>query len=54
VRQRENLEAARVGEDRFVPADELVQAAELLDDLQPRPQKQVEGVAEDDLSADVA
>src|SRR5690606_21385056 len=54
VRQREDLEAARVGEDRPVPAREAVQAAVRLDDLQPRAQEQVEGVAEDHLRAERA
>ncbi len=51
VRQREHLEAARVGQDRPVPAREAVQAAVVGDDVQPGPQEQVEGVAQDDLRA---
>src|SRR3546814_8544057 len=51
VRQREHLEAARVGEDRPVTAREAVQSAVCLDHLQPRPQVQVEGVAEADFGA---
>src|SRR3546814_9597397 len=43
--------SARVGEDRPVPAREAVQSAVCLDHLQPRPQVQVEGVAEDDFGA---
>ena len=54
VRQREHLETTRVGEDGFVPANELVQATELLDDLQPRSQKQMKRVAQDDLGTDFA
>jgi hypothetical protein len=50
--QRKHLEAAGVGQDGLVPADELVQAAELADHLQARAQPQVEGVAEDDLGVD--
>ena len=51
VREREHLEAAGVGEDRPVPAPEAVQAAVGLDHLQPGAQVEVEGVAEDDLRA---
>jgi hypothetical protein len=47
--QREHLEAAGVGEYRSVPAHEAMQAAVFLDDIEPRPQPQVKGVAEDDL-----
>jgi hypothetical protein len=54
VGQREHLEAAGIGEDRAVPAGEAVQATVRLDDLQAGPQEQVEGVAEDDLRAEVA
>ena len=54
VRQREHLEAAGVGEDRPVPAREAVQAAVRLDHFQARAQVQVEGVAEDDLGAELA
>ena len=53
VRQREHLEAAGVGEDRLVPAREAMQAAVFADDLQPGPQVQVEGVAQDDLRTQV-
>ncbi|SCC91315.1 conserved hypothetical protein [Thiomonas sp. X19] len=49
--QAPHLEAAAVGEDGRVPADEAVQPAELPDHVQPRPQPQVEGVAENDLRA---
>src|SRR5690606_1049755 len=54
VCQREHLEAARIGEDRPVPAGETVQAAVVGDHLQPRPQVQVEGVAQDDFGAQSA
>ena len=50
--QAPDLEAARVGEDGPLPADEAVQAAELADHVQAGAQEQVEGVAEDDLRAD--
>jgi hypothetical protein len=46
--EREHLEAARVGEDRPLPAGEPVQAAGGADDLEARAQVQVVGVAEDD------
>ena len=52
LREREDLEAARVGEDRARPADHLVQAAVGGDDLEPGAQPQVVGVAEDDARAD--
>ncbi len=52
VEQREDLEAARVGEQGARPAHEAVQAAELLDQLLAGPQVQVVGVAEDDLRAE--
>ena len=48
VAQAENLEAARIGEDRARPGHEAVQAAELADQLMAGPQKQVIGVGEDD------
>ena len=49
VAQREDLEAAGVGQDRPVPAHEAVQAAELGDQLVAGPEVQVVGVAEQDL-----
>ena len=52
VRQREDLESPGVGDDRPVPADELVQAAELGDPLRPRREEEMEGVAEDQLEAE--
>ena len=54
VAQREDLEAAGVGEDRRVPAHEPVQPAEVADQLVARPEVQVVGVAEQDLRAEVA
>jgi hypothetical protein len=50
--EREHLEAARIGQDRLVPADELVQAA-VVSTRPARAQPQVERVAEDDLRADL-
>src|SRR5574343_272230 len=52
--QREYLEAARVGQDWLVPVHETVQALVRLNALQPRPQPEVEGVAEADLGANLA
>ena len=52
VREREDLKAARVGDQRAVPADEPVQAAELGDPLGAGRDEQVEGVAEDQLEAE--
>ena len=49
VAQREDLEAAGVGEDRPVPGHEAVQPAELGDQLVARPEVQVVRVAEHDL-----
>ena len=51
--QAEHLETAGVGQDRAAPAHEIVQVAMLLDDLRTRAQPQVEGIAEDDLGADL-
>jgi hypothetical protein len=52
VPHREDLEAAGVGDDRALPAHEAVQPAEPLDQLAPRAQEQVEGVAEHHLVAE--
>ena len=49
LRERKDLEAAGVREDRAVPPHEPVQTAGGGDDLRPRPQHEVVGVAEDDL-----
>ena len=49
--QAEDLEAARVGEDRARPGHEAVQAAELAHALGAGAQRQVVGVAEDDARA---
>ena len=49
MRQREDLEAAGVGQDRSVPAHEPMQSPEARDPLGGRPQAQVIGVAEDHL-----
>jgi hypothetical protein len=50
--QAEHLEAAGVGQDGLVPAVERMQSAELASITgQPRPQPQMEGVAQDDLRA---
>ena len=52
--EREHLEAARVGEDRAVPAHERVQPAERGDDIVARAQMQMIRVGEDHLRAGVA
>ena len=49
--EAEHLEAARIGQQRRIPSHEAVQAAVLLDHVDPRAQPQVESVAEDDLGA---
>ena len=49
--EAEDLEAAAVGQDRPVPADEAVQAAAPRDQLVAGAEKEVIGVAEDDLGA---
>jgi hypothetical protein len=54
VAEREDLEAAGVGQDRAVPAHEGVQPAELGDRLRAGTEVQVVGVAEQDLGAEVA
>ncbi|MPN22683.1 hypothetical protein SDC9_170066 [bioreactor metagenome] len=51
--EREDLEAAGIGQDGLSPVHEVVQALVRLDGIQPRAQPQVEGVAEADLGADV-
>ena len=52
VAHAEDLEAARVGDDRRVPAHEPMQPAEVLDQLLAGLEHQVEGVAEDHLVAE--
>ncbi len=49
--QAPHLKAAAVGEDGRVPADEAVQTAELPHHVEPRPQPEVKGVAQNDLRA---
>jgi hypothetical protein len=51
VGEREDLEAARVGDDRPLPAHEPVEPSEPGDPLGPRRQHQVEGVAQHELVA---
>ena len=53
VGEREHLEAAGVGQNGAVPAHEPVQAAVRAQHLASRPQRQMVGVAQDDLRADV-
>ena len=45
IGQRKYLETARVGQNRFVPANKFVQAAELFDDFQTWAQPQMVSVA---------
>ena len=52
-REAEDLKAAAVGQDRRVPADEAMQAATPCDQLVAGTEKEVVGVAEDDLRAGV-
>ena len=49
--QRENLEAAGVSDDGFVPGHEAVQAAHFADQLVAGPEMEVIGVGEDHLGA---
>jgi hypothetical protein len=49
--QAEDLEAARIGEDRPVPAHERVQPAEAFDQLVAGTQVEVIGVGQDELCA---
>ena len=51
VGQAEDLEAARIGQDRSVPAHEPMQAAEAARSARRRPQAEVVRVAEDHLRA---
>ena len=51
MREREDLEAAGIGEEGFFPAGELMDAAEALEDLGTRTQEQVVGVRQQDLGA---
>src|SRR5207244_10876227 len=54
VAEREDLEAAGVGEDRPVPAHEAMQAPELRDQVLAGPDVQAVGVAEQDGGTDRA
>ena len=49
LRQGKNLETTAVGQNRTIPAHELVQAADLADDVEPRTHEKMVGIAEDDL-----
>ena len=53
VAERDDLEAARVGQDRAIPVHEPVQAAEPGDAFMPGSQVQVVGVGQDDRGADL-
>ena len=49
--QRENLVAAGIGENRALPAHEVVEATELRHEIVPRPQVQVIGIGQHHLCA---
>uniref|UniRef100_A0A0N4ZLY8 TonB_dep_Rec domain-containing protein n=1 Tax=Parastrongyloides trichosuri TaxID=131310 RepID=A0A0N4ZLY8_PARTI len=51
--QAEHLKTARIRQDGLVPLHEVVQALVLVHDLRARTQPQVEGVAQDDLRANL-
>ena len=51
--QREHLESAGIGEDRLIPAHELVQPARLFDEVFAGADMQVIRVGEDDLRTDL-
>ena len=51
MRQRENLEAAGIGQHGALPAHEPMDAAQPPEDLRPRAQQQVIGIGEQDLRA---
>ena len=53
MRQREHLEAAGIGEDGLVPACKPVQPAVRFNHIQAGAQEQMEGVAQNDLRAQV-
>ena len=52
LRQRKNLESAAVGQNRFFPGHELVQAAQVADQLITGTHVQMIGVGQLDLTAD--
>ncbi len=52
--QRHHLEAAAVGQDRPLPAHQVMQAAQPLHPLGPGPEHQVIGVAEQDVGPGLA
>ena len=54
IAERDDLEAARIGQDRPVPAHERVEAAEPGDPLVARAQVEVVGVRQDDRGTDPA
>jgi hypothetical protein len=51
MRQTPDLKAARVGQDRSIPAHEIVQTAMQLDDFQIWSQPEVKSISQDDLCA---
>lgn len=48
----EDLKSAAIGQNRVIPTHETVQAAKMLDHVESRPEKEVVGVAKDDLCVD--
>jgi hypothetical protein len=54
IRQRPDLKAAGIGQDRLVPAHEMMQAAQPLHPLRPGPQHQVIGIAQKDIGTRLA
>ena len=53
MRQAPDLKAAGIGQNRAVPAHEAMQPAVRGDDLLPRAQPEMKGVAENDLGAEI-
>ena len=53
LREAENLEAARVREDRPIPRHEAMQPAEMPDDLDAGPDEKMVGISENDLRAEL-
>ena len=54
VAQTEDLEAAAVRQDRALEAHEAVQPSEACDERRPRPHREMKGVREDHLGAELA
>ena len=54
LRERENLKTAAIGQDRPAPVHKPMQPAKVPNDLHPRPNEKVVGVAENDLGLEFA